>query len=542
MERAAALEGGWRRCCCTATPRRQVLGFAAAPGTAARPGVRARVNALRLVKFQARGARHGEEAPHDGPCALRKAPAPCSAPAFSAPAPLRGARARPRPRPSPPCAGGAVPMPLPGDGGACSTAECPPGWQRRWTIVALCAVAFLLCNLDRVNMSVAILPMSQQFGWTPETMGLVQSSFFWGYLLTQVAGGVLADRIGGKSVLGFGVMWWSLATVVTPIAAQAGLWPLLAVRAMMGVGEGVALPAMNAMVSKWVPCQERARSLAFIYSGMYTGSMIGLAASPAMCAALGWQSVFLVFGSMGAAWFWAWQKYSASNPTKDDRLSPEEAAYIRSSTLTSGEDDASSIPWRELLSKPAVWAIIISHFCHNWGTFILLTWMPTYYSQVLGLNLAQCGMLSVLPWATMALMANVGGAIADGLQSRGWSITSVRRLMQTIGFLGPALFLSLLPTVNSAWQAVVCMMGAQGLDAFSQSGLYSNHADIGPKYAGVLLGLSNTAGVLAGVLGTAAVGFILANGSWADVWRSAVFFYLAGTVVWNTMSTGERVI
>ena len=66
--------------------------------------------------------------------------------------------------------------------------EAEPKWKRRWTIVALCFVAFMLCNMDRVNMSIAILPMSQQFGWDSQTIGLVQSSFFWGYLLTQVAG------------------------------------------------------------------------------------------------------------------------------------------------------------------------------------------------------------------------------------------------------------------------------------------------------------------------------------------------------------------
>lgn len=83
-------------------------------------------------------------------------------------------------------------------------------WKQRFTIVGLCAVAFLLCNLDRVNMSIAILPMAEQFQWDSRTMGLVQSSFFWGYLLTQIIGGVLADRIGGKTVLGIGVLWWSL--------------------------------------------------------------------------------------------------------------------------------------------------------------------------------------------------------------------------------------------------------------------------------------------------------------------------------------------
>lgn len=160
---------------------------------------------------------------------------------------------------------------------------------------------------------------------------------------------------------------------------------------------------------------------------------------------------------------------------------------------------------------------------------------------MLGLDVMASGVFSVLPWITMAIAANVGGWLADGLVARGLSVTAVRKLMQTLGFLGPAFFLSQLPGVTSAGGAVACMMGAQGFDAFSQSGLYSNHQDIGPKYAGVLLGLSNTAGVLAGVLGSLATGHILAAGSWADVWRVAVILYLVGTVVWNLFSTGERI-
>lgn len=65
--------------------------------------------------------------------------------------------------------------------------------------------------------------------------------------------------------------------------------------------------------------------------------------------------------------------------------------------------------------------------------------------------------------------------------------------------------------------------------------------DIGPKYAGVLLGLTNTAGVLAGVISTAATGYILSVGSWNDVWTSAIIFYLIGTIVWNLFSTAKQV-
>ncbi|KAL7002915.1 Sodium-dependent phosphate transport protein 1, chloroplastic [Sarracenia purpurea var. burkii] len=418
-----------------------------------------------------------------------------------------------------------------------------PWWEefpKRWVIVVLCFSAFLLCNMDRVNMSIAILPMSQEFNWNPSTVGLIQSSFFWGYLLTQVAGGIWADTVGGKRVLAFGVIWWSIATALTPIAARVGLPFLLVVRAFMGIGEGVAMPAMNNLLSKWVPVAERSRSLALVYSGMYLGSVTGLAFSPLLIHEFGWPSVFYSFGSLGSVWIAVWLSKAYSSPLEDPGLRSEEKKLILSNNPS--KEPVKSIPWRLILSKPPVWALIVSHFCHNWGTFILLTWMPTYYNQVLKFNLTESGLFCVLPWLTMAFSANLGGWIADTLVSKGLSVTIVRKIMQSIGFLGPAFFLTQLSHVNSPAMAVLCMSCSQGTDAFSQSGLYSNHQDIAPRYSGVLLGLSNTAGVLAGVFGTASTGYILQHGSWDDVFKVSVGLYLVGTVVWNLFSTGEKLI
>ncbi|KAA8543758.1 hypothetical protein F0562_022065 [Nyssa sinensis] len=418
-----------------------------------------------------------------------------------------------------------------------------PWWEqfpKRWVIVILCFSAFLLCNMDRVNMSIAILVMSQEFNWNPATVGLIQSSFFWGYLLTQVAGGIWADTVGGKLVLGFGVVWWSIATILTPIAAKIGLPFLLVVRVFMGIGEGVAMPAMNNLLSKWVPVAERSRSLALVYSGMYLGSVTGLAFSPFLIHKFGWPSVFYSFGSLGTIWFAVWLNKAHSSPSEDPQLRPEEKKLILSNSIS--KEPIKTVPWGLILSKPPVWALIVSHFCHNWGTFILLTWMPTYYNQVLKFNLTESGLFCVLPWLTMAFSANLGGWIADTLVSKGLSVTIVRKIMQTIGFLGPAFFLTQLSHINSPAMAVLCMACSQGTDAFSQSGLYSNHQDIAPRYAGVLLGLSNTAGVLAGVFGTAATGYILQHGSWDDVFKVSVGLYLVGTVVWNLFSTGEKIL
>lgn len=168
------------------------------------------------------------------------------------------------------------------------------------------------------------------------------------------------------------------------------------------------MPAMNNMLSKWIPVSERSRSLALVYSGMYLGSVTGLGFSPMLIQKFGWPSVFYSFGSLGSIWFLLWLKYvwtllqwheskdsdiykktintfflfppqAYSSPKDDPELSEEEKKIILGGSKP--REPVTVIPWKLILSKPPVWALIISHFCHNWGTFILLTWMPTYYNQ-----------------------------------------------------------------------------------------------------------------------------------------------------------------
>ena len=105
-----------------------------------------------------------------------------------------------------------------------------------------------------------------------------------------------------------------------------------------------------------------------------------------------------------------------------------------------------------------------------------------------------------------------------------------------MGFLGPALCLSQLGGISSPVAAVLLLCAAQGLDAFSQAGLYAIHSDIAPRHSGAFLGLTNTAGVLAGVVGSAATGHILQStgGDWQMVWNVAIGLYCVGAVVWNS--------
>ena len=75
--------------------------------------------------------------------------------------------------------------------------------------------------MDRICLSVAILPMSAEFGWPASLQGVIQSAFLWGYMATQLLGGYLADRHGGRAVMACGIAWFSAASLLLPLAASA---------------------------------------------------------------------------------------------------------------------------------------------------------------------------------------------------------------------------------------------------------------------------------------------------------------------------------
>lgn len=141
------------------------------------------------------------------------------------------------------------------------------------------------------------------------------------------------------------------------------------------------------------------------------------------------------------------------------------------------------------IHSPVVSNLTCLHRSRFAGYFVLLIWLPTYFNQQLGFDLAASSFLSILPWFAMFVSANAGGLIADNMRARGLSITAVRKTMQTIGFLGPALCLTFVGTTTDPALAVVYMTSALALGSFSQSGVYSNHQDIGPAYSGILLGI-----------------------------------------------------
>ena len=416
----------------------------------------------------------------------------------------------------------------------------PAAWPKRHTLVMLSFLSVFICYIDRVNISVAIIPMAKELDWDLQTQGLVLSSFFVGYLLLQIAGGRMADYFGGKLVLGVGVIAWSLFTLLTPPAALAGLGFLLLTRMLMGMGEAVTFPSIYNLYAKWLPLTGRSRSVGFTNSGIPSGTLFALIATPWVVNAWGWEWAFYSFGLAGLVWWIFWHFAVTQTPLAHPQITKKELAELARDCVLQ-ESSPKQVPWRSMLSSSAVWAVIVAHFCNNWSLYVLLSWLPTFVNKGLGVDFASVGWLTMIPHLASFICLNFAGALSDRMVRSGMPVIRVRKIMQTTGFGGLALALSVVGYVDSAIPAIAIMSIGTGLGAFIAGGFAVSHLDIAPRYAGTLMGITNTAGTLPGIIGVYLTGLILqATGSWVLVFQLTAAITLFGLVFFLLFAKADR--
>lgn len=414
--------------------------------------------------------------------------------------------------------------------------------QERHKLVALCVAASFVSYIDRVNISVAALAMQEHYGWSETVKGIVLSSFFVGYLLFMVPSGWAANRFGGKRVLGLAVLWWSIFTMLTPLAAGVSFALLIAARIAMGAGEAAMFPAVYNLYSRWVPAAERSRAVALMIGGVPLGTLFALMSSGVLVSHLGWPSVFYLFGLIGLAWCLLWNRYSYDYPDDNPRLTPAERSLLPEVAPRSAKDRP-PVPWRQLLTSAPVWALIINHLCSNWILYMLLAWLPSYFRKGLGLSIQSAGLYAAAPWLAMLVCGVASGWLADRWIRGGTDATFVRKFMQIAGLLGAAFFMWQARAVTSPDTALALMCGALGALAMTWGGFVSNHLDIAPRYADVLMGITNTAGTLPGVIGVTVTGALVdASGTYTSAFVLAACVNIFGALVWLLFATARKVV
>jgi ACS family sodium-dependent inorganic phosphate cotransporter len=184
---------------------------------------------------------------------------------------------------------------------------------------------------------------------------------------------------------------------------------------------------------------ERSRAVAFMVSGIPLDTLFALTTTGFIIEKWGWESVFYLFGGLGLVFALVWFNRIHNGPKSHPQISDNELNLLSESQDIIASH-SQNIKWYQLLKhKPAI-ALITNHFCSNWGFYVLLSWLPSYFKTVQGVNLTSAGFYAAAPWLTMFLVSNISAWVADKLIANGTEITFVRKSFQIIGLLGSALF------------------------------------------------------------------------------------------------------
>nr|XP_039265838.1 vesicular glutamate transporter 2-like isoform X1 [Styela clava] len=441
--------------------------------------------------------------------------------------------------------------------------SCCPWFPKRYFLAFLSGIGFCITFGMRCNLGVAMVRMSNNYtkysengtkvimlpelNWSPATQGVVHGAFFWGYIVTQIPAGYLASRLSPTRMFGCAIFSTCVLNFLLPIAARTHWSLFIFIRIMQGLAEGVLYPSCHGIWSKWAPPLERSRLATISFSGSYAGAVVGMPIGGLLVDYADWPSVFYVFGAAGIIWFVVWVLTAFDNPGVHPTISTDEANYIKESI---GQLDSVAIqkwngtPWKKFFTSMPVWAIIVANFCRSWTFYLLIISQPTYFEQVFGFDISQLGILAAVPHLVMTIVVPVGGVIADYLRKNNiLTTTTVRKIMNCGGFGLEAFFLLIVGCSHGQTVAIVCLVFAVGFSGFAISGFNVNHLDIAPRYASILMGISNGAGTLSGMICPLVVSAVTKNKSideWKIIFIIASCIHFSGVIFYAIFASGER--
>ncbi len=287
--------------------------------------------------------------------------------------------------------------------------------RRRWWIPLVLAVTIFVNYLDRNNLALALPQIAQDFGWSDRQVGAygewLLGAFFLSYALSNMLLSPLAERFGAKRSIIFAIIAFSLFTSLSAPLGRS-LPALIVLRLLLGLGEGVHVPMLSVIISRWFPWRERSRANA----SWGVGIILAVASAPLLIIpltqAIGWRSTFAVLGGVGLlvsvplVWFFVPEAPPLAPP---DALGDSAMGVNRAVAQAAG-----------YIRDRRFWLLVLGGSLNAFCAFSILNWLPTYFNRAKGIDFAQLGWPLALIFTAgivgMALMAYLG----DRWQCRIW--------------------------------------------------------------------------------------------------------------------------
>ncbi|KAH8390894.1 hypothetical protein KR215_001450, partial [Drosophila sulfurigaster] len=343
--------------------------------------------------------------------------------------------------------------------------------------------------------------------WTKEVQILVSASFYAGYMLTHIPGGRLAERYGGKWILGASILLSAILTLLTPtIVRHGGPGALMALRLLIGFCEGPTFPAVSALLAQWVPESERGLLCSCVLSGGEIGVIFVHLVNGLSLGEEDWAMAFYVVGGGAMLWFVGFVLVCYSKPDASPFIQSSEREYIKSQVsdtlITEAETEATDTneaPWSNMLLNAPIWALIAANMQHDWNQQEMAQELQQLLHQLQSKSSTlwtelESSLRVTAPHLWSWLASLTSGQLSDYLIANGiLNRTQTRCLMSWLVFVSSSMYL-VYDKQQSARMWSVLAFGAY------YAGIKLLPLDMSPNFAGTLMGISNGLGSLPGLL------------------------------------------
>lgn len=355
----------------------------------------------------------------------------------------------------------------------------------RWTILAIAWLALLLSFVDRLAWSSVAFNVSASSGLPLSALGAFASAFFGGYVVSNLVGGVVVDRLGSRVGIGWALILLGLFTFGFSFTGSVPSG--IALQLLMGLAAGADYAACIKLLAAWFPPLGRAKAIGLLMTSLPVAVMITGSGIPLVLAHLDWPFVYRALGIVttliGGALLLTLQD------------APETGAARR-------------ITGREIVAvfrNPELTRLAIVGFGAAWGTWGFAFWATALMSKGHGLSPAQAGLATTLFGAAAVVAKPVTGAVSDHLAGKRKEPIVVVLALFSIGLL---LFGQLSTPLE--FQIVATLLGFFG---FSWGPILSTLiAEVGgPHAAGTATGATNALQQMGGVVVPVVVGAVFAH-------------------------------
>lgn len=389
--------------------------------------------------------------------------------------------------------------------------------KRSSLIMFILFLAWAIGQCDKTAITVAAIPLAQEFGFDKTQIGFIMSSFFASYAIMNLFGGMLADRFGARKVLMFIMMLWSFFTIGTGFGWSFISFVIL--RFLFGACEGGFPPASSVTIADLFPKEKRGRAKAFLVSATTLGTALSAVAVSALIVTLGWRWAFWIFGIIGmvlcALFFLI---------IKNEKVQAD-ASVNEAATKASLSD---------VLKIPLVIKLVIIQF--SLGTFAwgFSSWLPTYWVQEKGLSLVSMGALSSIVALSSFLFMNLGGQLVDRY------FIGREKILICTNMAIAGIFTFLMYFASSVTTAFICLTITSIAISMNSPILYTLVLKYLPKQMiGTATGAANFGQQIAGMISPVLFGFFIqvSGGSYALVFTFVIVTLLIALIISSTIHT-----